>query len=733
MSDVATLLARLGAIATQRLDRHRGTHRVAFCESALGANLELDGSTWSTSVRERASTDQSTETSREVSIRFRCVAGALPRATVSVCIDLPWSRDAYLCIPGAVYAGNRFAARRCVYPPMFNEADCRPDLPTIITDVPRLEFGEGDSRIDLLAADATAPAIGVVRPDGVAMWVSVEPLTRLGQVSLHVEESAARDRLRLRLCAPGLREDYDYEGGNTTRTSLDRPADFVAGDEVELVLRIQVWDQADVSGLLRRWPDLLLAHTELGDHPAQLPFSAAFAIQEEKYEGNWKGTHFSPGMGTSPYDGWQSGWVGGGMATLPLLVDGNVASQARAATNLDWLVGPGQAPSGWFYGIIHEGRSYGDGFGRSGTERWLLTRKSADVLYFLAKQILAKPDHPSVAAWRAGLQRCAEAMARTWRAHGELGQFIDHDSGVVLVPGSAAGAIAPAGLALAAGILERTDFLTLAEEMALADQQRWVARGLSTGGPGEILQGPDSESAFALLESAVVLAQVTGAAGWWQRAAEAACLAITWVFAWDFPFPKTSTFGALAMRARGSVWANVQNKHSAPGICTLSGDSLLRLARATGDLRWLDILRGIARALPQYLSRADRPIKDLPPGWMCERVNTSDWERSWCPPGEVFHGSCWCEVSLLLTRIEVPGVYVRRDLGRCWAFDHVDVTLDDQALTLTNPTNFPASVRVLVEDGEQAARVLPITAVAGLPQVTVPAGKSVRWPLSAGR
>jgi hypothetical protein len=55
------------------------------------------------------------------------------------------------------------------------------------------------------------------------------------------------------------------------------------------------------------------------------------------------------------------------------------------------------------------------------------------------------------------------------------------------------------------------------------------------------------------------------------------------------------------------------------------------------------------------VSRADRPIHDpsgrpLPPGWINERVNTSDWDDN---VGGVFHGSTWSEVALMLMAVEL--------------------------------------------------------------------------------
>ena len=180
------------------------------------------------------------------------------------------------------------------------------------------------------------------------------------------------------------------------------------------------------------------------------------------------------------------------------------------------------------------------------------------------------------------------------------------------------------------------------------------------------------------------------------------------------------------MRTTGTVYANVQNKHSAPGICTLSGDSLLKLYRATGKRRYLELVRDIAHALPQYLSRADRPIaacdgRPMPPGWMNERVEMSDWLE---PVGEIFHGSCWCEVSLMLAMAELPGLHVRTDTGEVCVLDHVDTSVlvdspDRLTLRLSNPTPFPARVRVLAENAAQAAAPLGQNAVLDWPVVEV--------------
>ena len=107
------------------------------------------------------------------------------------------------------------------------------------------------------------------------------------------------------------------------------------------------------------------------------------------------------------------------------------------------------------------------------------------------------------------------------------------------------------------------------------------------------------------------------------------------------------------------MFANVQNKHSAPGLCTASGDAIYKLYKYTGNKAYLELLRDIVSFLPQCVSTEERPIyswdqppKKLLPGCICERVNTSDWEGPEYVGG-VFDVSCWCETAVLLTFMEV--------------------------------------------------------------------------------
>ena len=174
-----------------------------------------------------------------------------------------------------------------------------------------------------------------------------------------------------------------------------------------------------------------------------------------------------------------------------------------------------------------------------------------------------------------------------------------------------------------------------------------------------MLQCVDSESAFGLLESFVVLYDITHEEKWLKYAKENAHYCSSWVVSYNYLFPENSEFGRLGMKTVGSVFANLQNKHSAPGICTLSGDSLYKLWQWTGDALYLELVKDITLTIGQYLSTEERPIYDwemepqpMPQGFMNERVNMSDWEGV-DKVGGVFNGSCWSETSNLLALAEV--------------------------------------------------------------------------------
>jgi hypothetical protein len=731
-----------------RLSRYESSLCIERTDHAFAADgrieLTFAGASWSarlvTIPQKRSHTD------------FELCLQVLSGESRSVAAALVWTIDDWspahhLLLPGAVYAGNRFESRRIGYPPIVTApADTGPDAPLVIADVPRLALASapGPSRLNLLTADLTTPAIGIHFPTTLqGRWISTDQGTRLGNTGLDFEETAGRTRASLAVSAPGMRENAVYFIGTmAVRKSPDRAPDWTTGATLVLRASVHAFPCPDVATLYAHLAEVRPAEPVVA--PATLPFSAALDLLERKFNrDNW---HEPTGLyaGTTDHapEGptWQMGWVGGMQATLPLLALGTAKSRERVLRNLDFVFTQGLSKSGFFEGMMERGRWTDDSFGKAPdpARRWHLTRKSADGLYFILRHFAWLDQHaPGTVkpAWEAGVIGCAEAFVRLWKRHGQLGQFIDLETGDLLVGGSTSASLAPAGLALAARYFERPEWLAVAGEIAAYFHREYVSRGLSCGGPGEALQSFDSESAIGLVESFTTLHEFTGEPCWLAHAEESASLAATWVMSYDYRFPVASTFGALDMRTAGTVFANVQNKHSAPGFCTLSGDALLRLFRLTGQRRHLDLARQVARALPQFVSREGRTLSArggfMQPGWINERVNTSDWLE---PVGEIFAGSCWCESSLLLTLLDFPGIYAQPDTGLIACFDHVEATWrpdtatgdDTPVLEIRNPTAFPALVVVFVENHAATHQPWPADWRSLSATVSVPACGSIR-------
>ncbi len=720
MSATAPLLADLRVCQIDAvLETHAGSRRTATLPLA-------NQPTWSC----HWSTDTHAPTRWRGRLQATLREGRSPQTSVGARFTFPdWSRDVYVLLPGAVYAGNRFPAFATSYPPPPQPRPPRDrDSLPLQTEVPRLRHEDGPSCLRQMSSDPSTPAVGLFFPRlGRGLWVVTTQANAWGLFGLEVEEDDARTSATLTVFSPGFRREFAYEITSDRRPSPDQARNLVAGDTVEIPLLIEEFACDAPEGLFEKLLELRRILLPQPTVRHDLPFSAAWRILEDKYtRENWVEPHGYYSVGVEPLrsesvsQNWQMGWVGGALAPHAFVLRGSAESRERALRNFDFIFPRGQAPSGYFYGTGDGERFFGERYRVPG-DRHHLVRKSGDGLFYLLSTLAALEaagEGAKVkASWLLGLRRCADALVRTWDMEGQFGQFVDHATGRILTANSTSGAIIPAGLVLAARRFpeRRSDYLRVALAAGAEFERDHLRRGYTTGGPGDAAQCADSESLAGLVESFVTLHEETGDARWLAAARLAALHVASWTVAYDYAFPPESTFGRLGMLATGTVIANAQNKHSAPGLCTHSGLSLFRLFRRSGETWVMDLLRDIAHALPQFLSRADRPIPwtipyfkpadsavtALPPGYMCERVNLTEWgahEKI----GEVFFYSCWSEVSLLLTIAELPGVYVQKDTRRAWSLDHVEAEWVGDRLVLTNRTPYAAEVRVLVETAEEA-------------------------------
>lgn len=254
----------------------------------------------------------------------------------------------------------------------------------------------------------------------------------------------------------------------------------------------------------------------------------------------------------------------------------------------------------------------------------------------------------------------------------------------------------------------------------------YTQKGLTCGGPGDAMQNFDSESGYALVESYFALYEATENKKWLQAAEDAAKQFSTWVMSYNFEFPETSTYGKLDIEAVGAVFANTQNTHGSPGICTHSGLALFKLYRATGDTFYLDLLNDITHAIPQCLAHPQRKMPGVKDGWINERINTTDWLEG---IGEMMYGSTWAETSLMLTYIQIPGLYVAPDKSEFVCFDNLEVKKIEEnqneiVLRINNPTKMDACTRIFTETTEEQSEFLNNNYLLNSRELFIPAGEN---------
>lgn len=631
-----------------------------------------------------------------------------------------WNRREYVFMPAAVYDGNRMESVRIPYPP-YHAQKTENGWEPFITDIPHLDKQGADSSIQLLSGDMSCPVMGYFDGEekkGLLLLGKHQIQNRYTGFTVREKEN----RAEFSLSCPGVRENTTYYFGDLPNgegfyptcgvKSNDEGILLKAGESMEFEVLCKVVVTEDLNGYFVQF-NQVRETLEGGAEFDSVPFSKAFGAIKEKYtkmnfteEGYYRvGTE-----NTVPPSFWQSGWTGGGMNSYPLLMEDQGLARSQAISTLRFIVEHLQQENGWYIPMYMDGKAYGDMF--FDTEKpVLLVRKNADLLYFLLKQAMYLKEHQEmIPGLEESMRAQADAFVRFFEKHGELGQFIQMETEELLEGGTACGAIAPAALALAYEYFGNAAYLDVAEKLGEQYLEENLRKGILNGGPGEICQAPDSESAFAYLETCVQLYETTGKEKWLEAAKEAFELAITWVVSYDFAFPEESMAKRMDAHSRGTVFANAQNKHSAPGICTLSGNSMLKLYRYTGEERYLEWMGRISHALSQFVSLKERPVgtlegKTLPAGYINERVQTSDWEGKHTV-GEFLYGSNWPEVTMLLTYVEIPGIYVDLDREVIQCSDHIRAQIvrreeDTVVLKLQNKTVFDAVVTILMDHSER--------------------------------
>ena len=630
-----------------------------------------------------------------------------------------WSADNYVFVPAIVYDGNRFDVKNIGYPPYwYDKSEWRKDMPTTTTVQPTLgKKGSGAAKIELTTGNASTPLMAFYAPGKKKAWmVQTTQGNSNGDHGLTIAENDTKTESVFTITSPAVREKRAIGAGFAA--SGDEAADYKQGDAVSIRFRVYTFPAKSLNDLYQRF-----LKARKGYNPANrredLPFSEAWKLVNNLYQTErWDediDMYWLSKVGGNPSWNfiWQLGWCGGGQNTLPIMMKGGEQGKERAKKNIEVIVSKSQAGSGLFnaYGNGKEFVSFG--FGSAFKNNESLVRSQGDWLYMALRQFdyLESEGEVIPAHWKSAMQKQADAFVRLWEREGQFGHFVDVETGEICIGNSTAGAIVCGGLALASRTYSNPKYLEVAKQAGRKYYTDYVRKGYTTGGPGEILSTPDSESAFGLFEAYMALYEVAGDKEWLTFCSELLPVCASWTVSYDFVFPVQSPMGKIDARSCGAVWASVANKHGAPGICTWSGDCLLKYYRATGNRYALELLTDIAHGVSQYISREDRSIGNMPLGGSCERVNLSDWEGKENIGGNIFASCSWVEAAIALTMAQLPGIYVQPDKDVLAVFDNIQAERVKSekgryVLKLTNPTRFPAEVTIFSETGKEAKKTL---------------------------
>jgi hypothetical protein len=662
----------------------------------------------------------------DVTIAYTLENGAIPEGGVAVAFDFArWQPDNYLLIPASVYNANRCKIVNRGYAKGLDRKFLyQKDLPLMSNPIPQLSFEpDARSKLEVSSCNTATPAICLwdrtaKRGFIVLTGQGLRDGNAIRDHGFVAEENTDRTRATVAITAPGVRERKPHFIG--FGPSPDRGMPLKAGDEISLRLQIHSFPAKSIPELLERFMTVRKNVTGPNQPRKLVPASQVATWMTNRIDSRWHAGREHQFYCPENAQWISFGWIGGLMNTFPMLALDDDMHRERSVKTFDFAIPRAQGESGYFYGALnHDGKP----FSRETYEERphiVLTRKNADVLYWMIKQfelLKAQGHHDTInPSWEKNIRRLADAFVATWNTEGQWGRMLDNKTGAIAEFNTSGGVMAIGGLALAATYYDHRPYLETAIEAAQFYYKRdFVGTGQTNGGCADILQNADSETAAAFMTSLMALFETTGDPQWLEGARQLAHLVATWTTSYDYELPRTTELGRLGAKLTGVYWASTQNKHGAPGICTSSGDPLFKIYRATGDPLYADLMRDLIRAHGESIR---------PGGFTNERLTYCDADSR---GNRGNHVTGWNELNGFLMALEIPGIHLRTDTGTLYAFDAVEARIvkrdtTTSTLEITNPTSFDAAVSLLAENASQAARPLDRTAFIRWPKTTIPAG-----------
>lgn len=685
-------------------------------------SLEIDGNRWKSAVK--IMQVESDLTAIDLFVQFRLEKGEDKSAGVAIAFDfLDWSTENYVMLPASVYNGNRCKIVDREYASGLDRKYLyQKQIPLMSVPIPQLSYEkELISRLEVNASNLATPAMCFYsKQEKRGFIILTQQKTPYADNGFIVEESEDREKVSFIISAPGVREKQPLFVG--FGDSPDRGADLKAGDQISLSMRVYCFEANDIPEVLDKFMKVRKFLSGQNQPRNLIPFSQVANWMTERVDGRWyeddQFQFYCPENAN-----WISfGWIGGLMNTFPMLALGDDFHLDRVTKTFDFAIPRAQGDAGYFYGALNFD---GKNFSREGYPEFpeiVLTRKNADVLFWMVKQfMLLKAQGKEVKikpTWEKNIQRLADAFVATWKKHGQWGRMLNNQTGEVAEYNTSGGVMAIGGLALASGYFSAPEYLDIAIQAGEFYYQRdFVNTGMTTGGCADILQNADSETAAGFMTALMALYEITEDKQWLEKSRNLANLTATWTTSYDYELPEETELGRLGAKLAGVYWASTQNKHGAPGICTSSGDPLFKIYRATGQQRYADLLNDIVHAHGESIR---------PGGFTNERLTYCDAESR----GERgTHVTGWNELNGFLMALEIPGIYLQPDGDQFFVFDHVEAAIQKKnengvVIEITNPTKFDAEVTVFAETTKAAQIPLGYTAFLHWPKVAVKAGES---------
>jgi len=369
--------------------------------------------------------------------------------------------------------------------------------------------------------------------------------------------------------------------------------------------------------------------------------------------------------GTYPYKNsmaeWNTmiGWCSGSMTALAL-IDFGGKYRDFAVSYLDFLSENGNSPSGIKYPVF-DGKSWmTKNHPEASVRNYDHCRFYCDYIHYLGKAIrLEKQNGFAHKNWEEDFLKGINILLDIWSRENDFGLYWDIEGESVKVYRKGSGCGAFALLALAEGLRhypENSTVLQAFSEGCELYYARCVQSGRCNGGPADIKEADDSESAAALTDALVQHCKLVKSEKSKQMAEQAAKQFSTWVVNYIPQFPLGTSFEDLNLC--GGVIANTQNRHIGPGICTNSAYFLYELGKITGDSRYIAMYNNIKAAAINCITSYEGEFYGISPdspfrkGMMSEQINLSD---ALGIEGETWRVStCWPSTSVLLGNMDSP-------------------------------------------------------------------------------